>query len=46
MAEIELPSAVRLLFEVAALRLKVKLLEREVADLKAQMGERETPREV
>ena len=42
MAEIELPPAVRLLFEVAALRLKVKMLERDIADLKARVGERDT----
>lgn len=36
MAELQIPSAVRLLLEVAALRLRIKVLEREVAELKAQ----------
>jgi hypothetical protein len=41
MAKIELPPTARLLFEVAALRLKVKMLERDIADLKARVGERD-----
>jgi hypothetical protein len=35
------PSAARLLFEVAALRLQVKMLEAEVVELKARPSERD-----
>jgi hypothetical protein len=42
MADIQLPPAARLLFEVAALRLQVKGLQRDVAELKVRLGERDS----
>jgi hypothetical protein len=41
MREIQLPSASRLFFELLAARLEIKLLRREVADLKARQGGRD-----
>jgi hypothetical protein len=37
MPELQIPSVTRLLLEVAALRLRIKVLEREMAELKAQV---------
>jgi hypothetical protein len=38
MAELRLPPAVRLLFEVAVLRLQVKVLQAELRGLKEQLA--------
>jgi hypothetical protein len=46
MAEIHVPSVVRLLLEIAALRLKTTLLEREGAALRARLDRLGSPRAV
>jgi uncharacterized small protein (DUF1192 family) len=45
MPELQIPPVVKLLLEVACLSLKVKGLEREVAELKAELAKRDTPHE-
>ncbi len=46
MVEIELPPAARLFLELLAARLEIKLLKREIDDLKAQVARVEAAREV
>jgi hypothetical protein len=46
MPELQIPPVARLLLEVAASRLWIKVLQREVADLKARLGERDQTNEI
>lgn len=46
MASLQLPSAARLFLELLAARLEIKILRREIDDLKAQVAPVEAAREI
>jgi hypothetical protein len=46
MAETQVPPVARLFLEIVALRLKIKLLERESAELRERLDRLESPRAV
>ena len=46
MPELQLPSAARLFLELLAARLEIKLLMRDVAELKARLAQVEAAREI
>jgi hypothetical protein len=46
MASLQLPPAARLFMELLAARLEIKVLQREIDELRAQLAKRDTPDEI